>query len=1121
VRTVVLPIAFAAALIARSASIADEPSVEEIFLATANADGSRYVVGRDVLLTRGDAAFAVAKVHAADADPGRRALAGLLRVRHDLPAECAAWSEALGSWNVEIATDAGRTTVRFPRYGPRNEVVETRVVDFPPDAVAVLIDTLRDERSASNPNRKPNAARIAAALRVADAAPWLVREIPQFGWLDEKIADALVALGDASLPPLRAALDDNPGERAATAATLLGRLRDRESAPKLRRILGRTQTLRVAEACALALVATDPEGGVQCALDRLLAFDEAINGRSRSQFRYGDARAVVFVFGDAVLAAARARLEAKPGPLVRARLEGIAWELTSSAAAAALYAPLGKESLRGIPYNADKVDPADLVRRGRAEFWNGWSHADGPMPLILERAAAIGATRDLVRAARVAEPLASAVVHDVLLSAAARGYGADALAALATTSPSDALDVLDRYVSADPPEDLACCVEALLLLLDDPQAKAIVERIVAPAHAEKWTQAARIYGEAAPLARAALAVTRGERSLADLLGDASDGVRLSAARALARRGDAAGVPILAAKAIEARGPWYLSLRDDLVRSGRAPDVAADDVRSRVLHDAVAARIADPALARAVEEAWQRRIPVVLDILGPQPEHFEKGGEGLAKDVGLPGLPLVEEAALFLDSLVSIHALGVLGDDRSIPVLVRVARRLPSPAAAALRRMGEKGLAAAREIPPPDPEKPEYGDRASRREGAAETLAGAPGGIEKVLEGLAETAPAARDEWRSRMQGYLRLAGSTADPRIVEPVLRILREHGPGDRYLADAAIEALAKVRDPRIAEACLPYLPTDQFDQERSDEGPARRALLEQLGDGTWWFLRQHLDASQPGKERARIAHAMFRETFAPSRSRSARDATAAALRGQLGEAAADLSAGAAWDLVRLHFGRSEGERDPADVAALLDFVRTHARPGLAVDEIAKQRVDGAGEAFLDSFAIAHDPRPLYGLGTLGFEPAAETVAAVFEKRLGEKDFVRDGWMPQEISELPKLGAEGRRRARAFLMDSAILDVRIAAACALAETGDRESFDGARAVLDAVDAASPMRGEKPVNRRRAMEYALGKLDPARAHAEFVRRSLAARDESLARTYADAAESLLRNHPEIAAPAPK
>jgi HEAT repeat protein len=160
-------------------------------------------------------------------------------------------------------------------------------------------------------------------------------------------------------------------------------------------------------------------------------------------------------------------------------------------------------------------------------------------------------------------------------------------------------------------------------------------------------------------------------------------------------------------------------------------------------------------------------------------------------------------------------LAGIGEERSIEVIVRSCTDYwldeRTLLAEALIRFGPKGLEAAKRIPAPDPEKPEYRRRGRRHLGAAEALAKekSPETLEKLLDGLRTARkPEKHGEFDLRV-AYLVLLKEYRDPRILEAVLDF---HGREPRKGWREKVEILGHYHDARATEVILYIL-------ERSDE--------------------------------------------------------------------------------------------------------------------------------------------------------------------------------------------------------------------------------------------------------------------------------------------------------------
>ncbi len=472
-------LAAAAFLVSLPCAHADELRLREVFERTASAPPVRYALGRDVLFANGARAARLAVAYRNDADPRKRALAQLIRLRHARPGQFKAWAAALQApWvHVSRSTAVGaRTVVRFPRLGPKGQQLEMREMQFGPGSEWILIDSLLAGHGAHH------AARIAGSMRAEAAVPFLAMHLGRRSE-SKRYEHALVAIGPAAAPAVRELL----GKRGGAAARVLGRLSDKKSTDRLLALVVETDDEATLAAVAGALQTLAPRRAATKLLDRLLRGDAKIH--------YGVLREALLAYATALPAAIKRRREGATIPHI-AILDGLAWEGDHPARATAAYITMERYAKAMRHY--------EIAELGREEFW--WRGAPGPMPLVRERAAAFGGAEDVLRVLAHDRAVGAELAKAALLGSLRRGYGADVFWALAAHAPATALDVAGSALTDVPPPDVERYIEALLLLVGEPQTRTLLEGVVERANAPR-------YAKAIPVARAALSVVRKERTI--------------------------------------------------------------------------------------------------------------------------------------------------------------------------------------------------------------------------------------------------------------------------------------------------------------------------------------------------------------------------------------------------------------------------------------------------------------------------------------------------------------------------------------------------------------------------------------------------------------------------------
>ncbi len=1131
-----------------AAARADELSLEETFTRTAGVTGHVYQAGRDLLVAqRSERAIALFRERATSEDQRQALLAKALLLRIDNPMRVEVLQAALRNWHPEITRrhpDVDQAVVRFQRKDKRGSPIETREVVFS-DFTAPLVADLLYEAGGNVPGISVrNAAFVAGHMHNATLIDPVLHAIGH--WTDyemrEQTGGALALFGPVAAPAFRELIErEDPADGRALhllrqkqrhAARALAVIGDAAAVPVLAARLPVTRDRDLAPEYARALAALDAEAAAPVLLGELVRIADELRGDPRRPFRRGDGvgyevlRDVLLSTGGAALR----EVERDTPRTFSARLicDALRWELGTPDEAATFYASVAKASASsrgafgfGGPWGDEEPAPDEI---GRELFWRGWYRdtstqlpSEPPRPLLREAAWVAGRESFVIALARHSDAIDRDLVARTLTGPWAGRPPRDVLIALAETAGPETLSVCDELVRNEHTRDFGGVVEALLLHGDATGTDALDHMI--GRETKSRTPEAYAVAEAIPLARLVRDVLRGESTPHDLLKHETPSVRLVAARALARRGDAAGHDVLVAAIFDDKQRSYSALRDDLLRTGAVPDGLADgDERHQVLAAALTARLADREGAQRIDAALSRAYPHTGSILGPQLGDFVAAGRQVADEVGAPARTLFEEHALFGPSgRVALFALAALSDERSIPVVLRVARGGNSDAAEALRLLGPKGIAAAATVPPPNPELPEYGGRAGRHLVATEALGDEESGLPKLLEGFREAQPGmddrkAFDQWRERQVRYLKIAATREDPELLEPTLALLETHGR-DRQLRREAIRALQRQRDDRIAPACVPWLSV-----ESHEDADIRRVLFAQLGlAAPAYVLDVAKTVEAPEPHRWLLHHAAKMAAGATNVSAKDRSRIAEALRPLLSHESKKIRGGAAYDLISLHLKRPAEERDDADRLAVITYVATERGPyHMVTGSLTEHRVEGARDAILTSYRAAPSRGLLSALAQLEIAEATPDVIAELELRLAERAALDKP--PQfrifELQILAQLSDAGRARVLEVLQSDAPRDVRIGALGACGQAAMPEAFDAALALFTELRALDE-RNEVEKRGFQGLPYTLAKLDPRRAHVELTRLLVDATDRNLVESLAGARAWVRQTHPEV------
>jgi hypothetical protein len=976
-------------LLLSSPGLGQSVDLEETFAGTARLHGRAYAVGRDFLVAQGAELSSLIAARARSGDFRERRLARLLRVSIERPAEVAALRETLRTDPPEVI----------------------RAAKVPAALSPVVTDVLWEGFGSGGVDARWKACLVAIGPGGdADTARELLHlsahGTPSGAYAE--LRDALAAIGEPAVPALSEALRAEHWWRPALGAAVLGRI----GGERARAALEAEMPGRAAGRISLALAAIGDVRSLPVILRALTAPRVGPTEDGRDWGDYAVHRRSLLDFPKEAVATLLREEATAGGPLSRFIAEGCLHELAHPEENADLYARYSV--LSDDPWHSERFEePKPDAGRGRDLFFDPHQPGDDlapldpPLPLLVERAAVFGMTSDLEFLCRRAPAETTARVLALLLR---RGPVLQEpgrwVVKLAEVAGTGAFPVYRELLADHGPWRWhpGAFAEGVLLA-GDRSGLPLLDEIEAIAEE-------KAVGEAVALARAARTVLAGGADeLAPLLADPNPAIRAAAARTLLKRGDLRGLPPLLSIAAALRGSRHERLAEIVAETGtkalpllRRLAADADEPRVRLLAAALVVRTEDPELAAKVA---RELVPPPWRSAAPPPVgHWVTVGFGVADRLGKTAVPLLEAEIAFGDGRqrlwIAAGALARLGEERSIPRILEAAKEggLGSAQLAyALREFGEKGIEAAKQVPPPDPERPAYSGRAARHRGAAEALADAeePQGVEKILEGLAVPPPERsreRDVWERRIRGYLRLAARYEDSRLLDAGLAILEAHG--DEYL-HAALDLLARHTDARAQERLLRSLRFSGDSEHRDAVAALRKALppgilvrllLAILGEdpdewmraGAAWTLGEAagagLSEEKLGMERRAVVDALLEALT--DRSKRVGDRAARSLvwvvwsggreirdRRVLGPLADRLAASVHpdWQVLRLF----EKSRDPEAAEILLD---AYSRAGRRQPAIARALADlGRREVIPDLVAL----RDLHSLAKLGNEGSAE----------------------------------------------------------------------------------------------------------------------------------------------------
>jgi hypothetical protein len=1095
---------------------------EKLFETTAADVGRSYLVGRTYLESQGAAVKPIAERAATSADHRRRELAQLLLLNLAEPARVAALRASLKSWSADTFFLRPKEAHKEPPPG----------MAFDRGAVPVLIDYLRataDLDFHQEPDRR-HALSLLAGLADADTAPALVETLGYRGSVQVPIVEeSLKKLGPAAFPSLRRALAEAPVRYAAPgdvavnmrnyaaillagrAAQALARFGDRDAVPL---IIERLQASRIDSQqteLARALALSGDSRGVPPVFELLLdtlrnvPFRREQNRSERERPKYDEIRAALLSFGPAAKDFLAKQVDPQSPLDVRVVAESQLFELEHPAEAAKFYETIARaappdpfdRTLPGLAVEPQREPtPEEFAAAGRAAFWwearyGGHDDVDriysaSTAALVAEHVLVTGFAGDLDWLARTKQPAAALeVLVEVCTKSRAPETTAAALRALAERQGERAVAALGELARMEHVNSSPALVEAALLVAD-PAAVALLDQLRLP--------------DAAELVKSATPAVRGdEEALRKLLGDKRPMIRIAAARRLLTAGDRDATAVLLDAQLPTaddrglQGVLMFSFRqgparrarNELVRGGLATLAALAAFRGlppgaprRVLADAIALRIQNPDLAATFDRAIHYRSRGFQSRGGPDTGDYQFSGKYVADQVGEAGAPLLaaEVVGLGYHGEIAAFALATFRRQSDLELLVGVLRdvqrddRLRGLVALAIRDFGPDGVAAIKDIPAPDPDRPAFNTRAGRSRAATSALADidpqtAVANIVHGLNALADPKVPRDDKWAENASGFFRLAWKLNDPALIEPILKVLALEPRLDRE----AFQSLLKYEDPRLTEPALAALLADDYDPE-SDQ---LVTLMRQLRGETAARLVREVGSSQDAARRARCfvvlaavvgPHAQWHEidkqlnyqTVATSavRKKSCNAALATTLAG-LDDADSAVQTAAAKTLTALADGVAADDNDRV-IRRLLSWTATRAeKPEAIVRFLVQSPHPDVKPALLEEFRRRNrrDYALLAGFALAEWPEAVPEVYASLEAAVGDRTWVSTGG-GYHLRVFEKSYPDGWARLHDVVRDPKFpLPLRVSAVVHMARGVHQypQAFDDVRALRDEV----------------------------------------------------------------------
>lgn len=912
-----------------------EPTDEQLFEQLVTIQDSSYPFVRNMLLARGPAIDPLLNREMEGQDWRRNLAARALWLRLHEPELVAMWELVKDGG---LVTDPGDQNPRLEKRNPHGGQIKMPLTR---QIVPLVVERLWEKSEAQGiwwRGGDVKAVRMLGHIGDPLAVEPLVVYLERHYQFADETAEALFRIGKPAVPELIAFLKRVTREgkvwchsdAAWRAIDLLGRLGDPRAVPILKAILANTAPLTrddnrwlwsvLAATAAKSLAVLAPQETAEPAVDWLLAvFDEKRCDRdylrSYGTRHYMNFRPVAVGLGPAVLPLLKERLAAATDPRLRMTLEGLTAQIAAADKTAAYLArfPAVEQAVAAeVPVPGDDLRPVALA-------------------ILKERAAVIAMPRHVVALGRER-------VEGVFpfLSQCVEWHWSDAAAieALGYLGDERAVEKLAEVARGAYGPNRPAVVA--LFRIGGPKALAALKQAAAGGEAKvpQSAQAARRLA-----GTFALALEGKLDELAGMLGDEARDVRLVAAEALARAGDARAAPVLIQLAAESANEEHADLRGLLVSLGekalpavREARADQDDWPVRLTAEAAELEITNPELCRKVRDelvsAWAGFAMMHVYRVGM----VMQAGEIAAKALPAEAVPYLEALAYFGGDgrafpAVAVAAAGWFKQERSIPVIVACAGRpaylLRDAVVEALKLFGEKGLEAAKAIPEPDPEKAGYSRRSGRSRAGTHVLADAktPEGRDEILKGLRSTWKVEGEEdkqqeaerfraWQERVLALIRAARNYQDEQLLDALIEFSArpEVGTYDEFRRELTRQ-LDRYEDDRVVA------PLRQLALARTDQ--ALSALTRRDGLGTVAWLAGLLAEGETVDAQYRAAQDLAAAARIHAPANKMREAVRRAAVRALVQALADPDAGVQWHAA----GGLTGFQEPEAVKAVIEW--------------------------------------------------------------------------------------------------------------------------------------------------------------------------------------------------------
>jgi len=527
------------------------------------------------------------------------------------------------------------------------------------------------------------------------------------------------------------------------------------------------------------------------------------------------------------------------------------------------------------------------------------------------------------------------------------------------------------------------------------------------------------------------------------------------------------LPALVPLAAGSTGDRHLRFREQILRLGPAAadaltayGEASEDWREKLLCEALALRLREPALAEAFDTAGRHRTPGLADDMIPSVSDFRDCGIKLAEAVGEKSVALAEAAVAFEadtpDIGIAVFALAHLKQERSMRVIAASLRDYGLYAdcvATALAEFGEKSLVH----------------------------------LKTMLERLApaeEIIP--HDKWHNSVNRHLYAARKFHDERLLEAVIEFhtkVAEKVPQELRPWASILRVLAEYEDERVVPICIGYL---SLYETHGIMDAITDPLLIRLGEGAVRVLVKTLAQHESDKVRAGAAYCLlslasghgWRKTAVlPQQRKQAAEKTKTAVEpliAALDDKSLEVQKAAAIALTRITTTRDGTITDARPVEPLIAWLKEKAetephlfdfrrlpdddKPDIRnelhsiADYLVKSGNPDAGPALHMAYKVARNTDwPLRALAKIRCTEALPDIIKALDARLEAKEF-RSG-MP-ELEAAAAMGGKGLAKVYEIFNSDLPMGVRIKAAEALSKNGYLEAFDAIADLMKDIAAA-------------------------------------------------------------------